>query len=93
MSDKRGSVSLEGIIGQLRDRIARLERGSIGPPVYTAATLPAATTAGRHPGLTCPTLRPARRCSIRTVWAANVCPNGQQVLTFYSSVRGPHESQ
>jgi hypothetical protein len=44
MSDKRGTVSLEGIIRQLRDRIATLESGSIGPPVYTAATLPAATT-------------------------------------------------
>jgi hypothetical protein len=44
MSDYRASVSIQGIIGQLRDRIARLERGSIGPPVYTAATLPAATT-------------------------------------------------
>jgi hypothetical protein len=44
MSDYRASVTFERLIGQLRDRIARLERGSIGPPVYTAATLPAATT-------------------------------------------------
>jgi hypothetical protein len=44
MSDFRGTVSLEGIIRQLRDRIATLERGSIGPPVYTTATRPDPTT-------------------------------------------------
>jgi hypothetical protein len=66
MSDKRGSVTFESIIGQLRDRIARLERGSIGPPVYTTATLPAATTVRAGTRFTCPTPRPARRCSIRT---------------------------
>jgi hypothetical protein len=44
MSDKRGSVSLDGIIKQLGARIARLELGSIGPPVYTTATRPGPTT-------------------------------------------------
>lgn len=43
MSDKRSTVTLEGLIGQIRDRIARLERSGIAQPSYTVATRPAAT--------------------------------------------------
>ena len=49
MSDFRARADLAAIVSTLRARVATLERGSIGCPVYTIATLPAA--ADVRPGL------------------------------------------